>query len=183
MGNILTSLTGGNVPNVVNPFFPVSLPTTTLPTAGESFDALSGINLTPEEIAATDFFGGQQDVRTRDIYSRLGLGGSTMQTQDLGANELARLAQEAGFETTNRGQAIQEQGVLGGQRLQEQQIQQQGTLAEQQLAVNSALQAQGQNITAQQNAFQQGASSLTNLSRLALSLFGVGGGGAATAAA
>lgn len=150
MSNIFSSLTGGTTINPTNPFTPFPITT-----ASGAFGDLSSIGLDPTQQALVDFFGGEQDVRTRDIYSRLGLGGSTMEAQDLGGNELARLAESANLISSNRGQAIQEQGTLGNL------IQ-----AEQQLGTNAALQTQGQQITANQNAFNQGQTSLTNLSKI-----------------
>lgn len=150
MSNLFTSLTGGNVINPTNPFQPFPITT-----AGGAFGALEGIGLDPTQQALVDFLGGQQDVRTEDIYSRLGLGGSTMEAQDLGANELARLAESANLISGNRAQAIQEQGTLGGL------VQQQAALG-----TNAALQTQAQQITANQNAFNQGATSLSNLSKI-----------------
>jgi hypothetical protein len=129
----ITGLTSSNIPNITNPFTPISLPT-----AASSFGDLSSIGLTPDEQALVEFLGGQQDTRTRDIYSRLGLGGSTMEAQDLGSNELQRLAESANLEQANRSQAIQEQQVSGGQQLQQQQTGTQAGLSTQQLALNAA---------------------------------------------
>ena len=72
---------------------------------------LFSIGLTGPETALVDFLGGQQDVRTRDIYSRLGLGGSTMEAQDLGGNELARLAESANLINQNQQTALQGQAA------------------------------------------------------------------------
>jgi hypothetical protein len=129
----ITGLTSSNIPNITNPFTPLPLPT-----AASSFGDLSSIGLTPDEIALSDFLGLQQDTRTRDIYSRLGLGGSTMEAQDLGSNELQRLAESANLETTNRGQAIQEQQVSGNQQLQEQSTATNAGLQTQNLALQAA---------------------------------------------
>lgn len=113
---------GGDVPSITNPF---------------NLNAILGMGLSPVEQSLVDFFGGQQDVRTRDIYSRLGLGGSTMEAQDLGGNELARLAKSAEL-------------IKGDQNLALQVAQ--GTL-------NSEL---GQ-LSAQNQAFQQGQTNLKNI--------------------
>jgi hypothetical protein len=90
---------GGDVPNVSNPF---------------DLNALLNMGLSPVQQSLVDFFGGEQDERTRDIYARLGLGGSTMLAQDLGGNELARLAKSADLIGHNQqlGLATQ-QGTLG----------------------------------------------------------------------
>jgi hypothetical protein len=113
---------GGDVPSVSNPF---------------DLNALLNMGLSPVQQSLVDFFGGEQDVRTRDIYSRLGLGGSTMMAQDLGGNELARLAESA---------------KLIGQNQQLGLATQQGTLSAEQLAL------QGQN-----QAFNQGQKNLGNI--------------------
>ena len=113
---------GGSVPNITNPF---------------DLNQIFNIGLTGPETALVDFLGGQQDVRTRDIYSRLGLGGSTMEAQDLGGNELARLAESANLINQNQQTALQVA---------------QGTL--------SAEQAQA---AAQNQAFQQGQQNLRNI--------------------
>lgn len=144
----ITGLTSSNIPTITNPFQPVPLPT-----ASGAFGDLSSIGLTPDEIALTDFLGGQQDTRTRDIYSRLGLGGSTMEAQDLGGNELARLAESASLEQANRGQAIQEQGV-----------QQSGLLSEQQLAAQTGIQTQNLALNAANAANRQQQAAFGNLS-------------------
>ena len=144
----ITGLTSSNIPTITNPF--TALP---LPTAGGAFGDLSSIGLTPDEIALVDFLGGQQDTRTRDIYSRLGLGGSTMEAQDLGANELQRLAESASLEQANRGQAIQEQ-----------QGQQSGQLGQQQLAVTAGLGTQANQLNAANLANRQQQTAFSNLS-------------------
>jgi hypothetical protein len=92
--------------------------------------SLLNIGLSPFQNDLVSFFGGEQDVRTRDIYSRLGLGGSTMMAEDLGGNELARLAKSAELATTNQ---------------------------------QTALAGQGQQLTAQQQAFNQGQTNLKNI--------------------
>ena len=56
---------GGSVPNVSTPIIPNPF----------DLNQIFSIGLTPVEQALVDFLGGEQDVRTRDIYSRLGLGG------------------------------------------------------------------------------------------------------------
>lgn len=79
-------------------------------------NSLLGIGLSPSQNALVDFLGGEQDERTRDIYARLGLGGSTMMAQDLGGNELARLAETSKLQTTNQQLALQgQQAQLGAQ--------------------------------------------------------------------
>lgn len=155
MSNIFGALTGGTTISPTNPFqsFPIT-------TASGAFGDLSSIGLDPTQQALVDFFGGEQDVRTRDIYSRLGLGGSTMEAQDLGGNELARLAESASLISGNRGQAIQEQGTLGNL-----------VQGEAGLATNAALTTQAQQITAANAANQAGQSSLTNLANIAKGLF------------
>lgn len=122
-----------SVPTATNPFqaFPIT-------TASSAFGDLSSIGLDPTEQALVDFLGGQQDTRTRDIYARLGLGGSTMETQDLGANELQRIAESANLIQANRGQAIQEQSTLGNLIQNEAQLATQAGLQTQQLNLNAA---------------------------------------------
>lgn len=163
----IQGLTSSNIPTPTNPFQPFPITT-----ASGAFGDLSNIGLDPTEQALVDFLGGQQDVRTEDIYSRLGLGGSTMEAQDLGANELQRLAESASLISTNRGQAIQEQGTLGNL------VQQEASLG-----TNAALTTQNQQIAAAQaqNTANQGA--LNNLVKGLSSLGSVGGSGTAAAAA
>jgi len=55
--------------------------------------------LTPAQRAAVDLTKQQMDTQTRTTYGNLGIGGSTMQSQDLGANARSSLAQEQGFST------------------------------------------------------------------------------------
>jgi hypothetical protein len=72
---------------------------------------VSNIGLSPEQAALANFTLGQNQTRTGDIYSRLGLGGSTMETQDLAGNQLGALAQEASLIQGNQQTALQ-QGAL-----------------------------------------------------------------------
>lgn len=110
----ISGLTGSSgIPNITNPLIS--------PQAG--FNAVSGIGLSPEQEALVAFLGGQQDERTRDIYARLGLSGSTMMAQDLGSNELQRLAQSAGLITQNQQLGITEQQVATNAGLQTEQLQ------------------------------------------------------------
>lgn len=97
---------GGEVPTINNPF---------------DLNALLGMGLSPPQQALVNFLGGEQDERTRDIYARLGLGGSTMLAQDLGSNELQRLAQSAELIRGNQDIALRsEQGSLAAQSAQAQ---------------------------------------------------------------
>lgn len=113
---------GGDVPTITNPF---------------DLNALLNMGLSPSQNALVDFLGGEQDERTRDIYARLGLGGSTMLAQDLGGNELARLA---------------ESSKLIGQNQQLGLATQQGSLSSQTAQAN-----------AQNQAFNQGQTNLKNI--------------------
>jgi len=73
-------------------------------------NSLLNIGLSPSQTALVSFLGGEQDERTRDIYARLGLGGSTMLAQDLGSNELQRLAESAQLQGQNQQLALSAQG-------------------------------------------------------------------------
>ena len=86
---------------------------------GSAFNAKGGATpsggLSAAQSALSQFSLGQSEARTRDIYGRLGLGGSTMEAQDLGGNQLASLAQTASLEQQNiqnQQQAFQNQIAL-----------------------------------------------------------------------
>jgi hypothetical protein len=64
--------------------------------------------LDPFQQALTDFTLGQNQTRTGDIYARLGLDPSTMETQDKAGNQLASLAQASGLEQQNIQNQLQE---------------------------------------------------------------------------
>jgi hypothetical protein len=160
-GSGIAGLFGGTSPafNITNPFtpFPVTNPFQDFQNPFANFqnpfdlNALLNMGLSPTQTAATNFFGGQQDARTRDIYARLGLGGSTMQGQDLGANELARLAEEQQFIEKNQQLGLStQQGTLSAE-----QIAAQGTLSAEQIAAGGTLSAEQLAAQTQQN-FQQG---------------------------
>ena len=53
--------------------------------------------MTPDQQAAIDQTASQMDLSTKGTYSNLGLGGSTMETQDTNANKQKSLAQTASF--------------------------------------------------------------------------------------
>lgn len=55
--------------------------------------------LTPSQQAAVTQTLNQMNLGTAGRYGNLGLGGSTMEQQDLGANQLSSLAQQQAFET------------------------------------------------------------------------------------
>lgn len=150
MTNILQGFTGGSVPTITNPFQPFPLPT-----PAEAAGSLSGIGLTPDQQSFLDLFTGQGDTIIGDIYSRLGLEGSTMEGQDRAANRLRTAAEASTLESGNINQAIQEQQVSGGQQL---------SLA--QLATNAGLATQRNQLAASGQAFQQGNTALSNLSNL-----------------
>jgi hypothetical protein len=90
---------------------------------------LSTITLTPAQLDLINFTGEEMDTRTRDIYSRLGLGGSTMQTQDLSFDALARSAFASGLLTTNEQLALANaelatrQNIASGNQATQQNIQ------------------------------------------------------------
>jgi len=67
------------------------------PTALSQFQAGASGQLTPAQQAAVAQTKSEMDTQTRGTYGNLGLGGSTMQTQDLNANDLSSLAQTTGF--------------------------------------------------------------------------------------
>ena len=151
---------GGAVPSTIAPTSLLSL-FSNIPQITNPFDLnqIFSIGLTPPEQDLVNFLGGQQDVRTRDIYSRLGLGGSTMEAQDLGGNELQRLAQSAGLINQNQQTALQvAQGTLGAETAA-------GNLAlgTAQAEQSGILGAQGQQLQAQLNAFNQGQANLRNI--------------------
>jgi len=77
---------------------------------GGGVNVATGVpGLTPEQQALADFTLGEQTTRTKDIYSRLGLGGSTMEAQDLGGNQLANMAETAGIENQNAQLQLQQE--------------------------------------------------------------------------
>ena len=134
---------GGSVPSTISPTsvlsaFPQAL----------SLSDIFGIGLTGPEQSLVDFLGGEQDVRTRDIYSRLGLGGSTMEAQDLGGNELSRLAESANLINQNQQTALATETAASNIGAQ---------------ATSALLGAQGQSISAQNQAFNQGQANLRNI--------------------
>jgi hypothetical protein len=57
--------------------------------------------VTPAQQAQVNQTAAQMGLGTKATYGNLGLGGSTMETQDLDANSLASLAQTLGFANTN----------------------------------------------------------------------------------
>ena len=57
--------------------------------------------LTPAQQALTSFTNNQMNTGTASTYANLGLGGSTMQTQDINANDLASLAQQEQIDFQN----------------------------------------------------------------------------------
>ena len=134
---------GGSVPSTISPTSVLSAFPTPL-----SLSDIFGIGLTGPETDLVNFLGGQQDVRTRDIYSRLGLGGSTMEAQDLGGNELQRLAESANLINQNQQTALQTEQTAANI----------GSAA-----TGAVLGAQGQGLTAQQIAFNQAQTNLKNI--------------------
>jgi len=78
------------------------------PTALSQFQAGAKGQVTPAQQAAIAQTKSEMDTQTRGTYGNLGLGGSTMETQDLGSNDLKSLAQETGFS------ALDEQLGLSG---------------------------------------------------------------------
>ncbi|PWT76103.1 MAG: hypothetical protein C5B60_04490 [Chloroflexi bacterium] len=78
---------------------------------------LSTIGLSPAQLDLLNFAGTEMDTRTRDIYARLGLPGSTMQAQDLSFDALARSAEAAGLITTNEQLALQNAGLATQQNI------------------------------------------------------------------
>jgi len=99
------------------------------------FQAGAAGQLTPSQQAAVNRTLGQMNLNTAGTYSNLGLGGSTMESQDLGANQLASLAQQQAFEAQSERlglEALQAAtGALGGAGTlaQNQQTQQLNALA------------------------------------------------------
>jgi hypothetical protein len=65
--------------------------------AYNQFAAGAAGQLTPSQQAAVNQTLSQMNLGTQGAYSNLGLGGSTMEQQDLGANQLASLAQQNAF--------------------------------------------------------------------------------------
>ena len=79
---------------------------------GGGIDVATGVpGLTGPQQAQADFTLGQQNVLTNDIYSRLGLGGSTMEAQDLGGNQLANLANISNIENQNANLQLAQEGL------------------------------------------------------------------------
>jgi hypothetical protein len=157
------------VPNVANPFdlnSLLSIGNDPAFSGALDLNQILNMGLSPTEQSLVDFLGGQQDTRTRDIYSRLGLGGSTMEAQDLGGNELARLAESAQLIKGDQALAEQDKGLslsdLTANRGLGLSVQQ-GTAGVNQNNAANFLTAQGQALTAQQNAFNQGQANLKNI--------------------
>jgi hypothetical protein len=81
---------------------------TIYPTAADQFVEGAAGQVTPAQQAAIDQTKKQMDLQTTGTYGNLGLGNSTMESQDLGANAQKSLAQETGFS------ALDEQLGLSG---------------------------------------------------------------------
>lgn len=79
--------------------------------AYNQFQAGASGQLTPSQQAAVTQTLNQMNLGTAGTYGNLGLGGSTMQQQDVNANQLASLAQQQAFEAQSE--------TLGLQGLQE----------------------------------------------------------------
>lgn len=69
------------------------------PTAINQYGAGALGTITPAQQAAVNQTLQQQNLQTASTYGNLGLGGSTMQTQDINANAAKSLAQTQGFST------------------------------------------------------------------------------------
>ena len=69
------------------------------PTSINQFDLGATGQITPSQQAAVDQTLQQQNLQTQGTYGNLGLGGSTMDTQDLNANKAKSLAQTQAFST------------------------------------------------------------------------------------
>jgi|SRR5215472_856738 len=67
------------------------------PTAFSQYEAGATGQITPAQQAAVAQTKANMDTSTKNTYGNLGLGGSTMQTQDLNANDLSGLAQTEEF--------------------------------------------------------------------------------------
>lgn len=65
--------------------------------AADQYVAGAAGQITPAQQAAVNQTKQQQDLQTAGTYGKLGLGGSTMETQDLNANAAKSLAQTQGF--------------------------------------------------------------------------------------
>jgi len=98
-------------PVSTSPFFP------TPPVSPSGPIDLSTIGLSPAQLSLIGFTGEEMDTRTRDIYNRLGLGGSTMEAQDLSFDALARAAFASGLITTNEQLALQNAGLATQQNI------------------------------------------------------------------
>ena len=108
---------------------------------------LSTIGLTPPELDLLNFTGTEMDTRTRDIYNRLGLGGSTMEAQDLSFDALARAAFASGLITQNEQLALQNAGLATQQNIASGQQSTQQRVASGQQATQQNIQAGAQSIT------------------------------------
>lgn len=82
----LSSTLGGNAQDIYSPSF-------------SQFQAGAGGTITPAQQAAVDQTLKQQNLQTAGTYGNLGLGGSTMETQDTNANAAKSLAQTQAFST------------------------------------------------------------------------------------
>lgn len=71
------------------------------PTALDQYQAGATGQLTPSEQASVEQTKKEMDLGTRNTYGNLGLGGSTMESQDLGSNDLRSLAQQHGFNVSD----------------------------------------------------------------------------------
>jgi hypothetical protein len=88
-------------------------------TGGQSqYQAGLAGTLTPAQQALTNFTLGQNVLGTNNQYGNLGLGGSTMQSQDQAANRLASLAQQEQIDFQNQQMGLAAMG-LGSQMLGE----------------------------------------------------------------
>lgn len=85
--------------------------TDVLGTAYNQYLAGASGQLTPAQQAMVTQQLGQADVGTRSTYGNLGLGGSTMEGQDLNANSLASLAEQANLEAQSESLGLQGLGA------------------------------------------------------------------------
>jgi len=138
-------------PVSTSPFGPTPPPTfgATPPVPNTGPIDLSTIGLSPEQLDLIAFTGTEMDTRTRDIYNRLGLGGSTMEAQDLSFDALARAAFASGLITTNEQLALQNAGLATQQNIASGQQSTQQRIA-------SGQQATTQNVAAGQQSITQG---------------------------
>lgn len=86
------------------------------PSADQFVTGAAG-QITPAQQAAVNQTLQQQNLQTAGTYGNLGLGGSTMQTQDTNANAAKSLAQTQGFSTLDESlglQGLQEAGNYYG---------------------------------------------------------------------